>query len=78
MKRKSFEDAIVRLEEIINQLESKELTLDNSLKLFSEGVDLYKHCNQKLEDAEAKITMILNENDTLKEIPFEERVNNDV
>ncbi|MCD5411162.1 MAG: exodeoxyribonuclease VII small subunit [Clostridiales bacterium] len=75
MKRKKFEDSILRLEEIINQLENKELTLDNSLKLFQEGVELYKHCNQKLESAEAKITIILEENSISHEVPFEERTN---
>jgi len=78
LKRKKFEDSILRLEEIINQLENKELTLDNSLKLFQEGVELYKHCNQKLESAEAKITMILSENSTTCEVPFEERTNNGI
>ncbi|MGV8145051.1 MAG: exodeoxyribonuclease VII small subunit [Alkaliphilus sp.] len=78
MKRKKFEDSILRLEEIIDQLENKELTLDNSLKLFQEGVELYKHCNQKLENVEAKITMILNENATIEEVPFEKSVDNDI
>jgi exonuclease VII small subunit len=46
--------------------------------LFQEGVELYKHCNQKLESAEAKITMILSENSTTCEVPFEERTNNGI
>lgn len=73
MKKKKFEAAIERLEEIIHALEKKELALEDSLKLFQEGVELYNQCNQRLEEAEEKITMILEENGQVKEVPFTER-----
>lgn len=70
MKRKKFEAAIERLEEIIHSLEKKELPLEDSLKLFQEGVELYNECNVRLEEAEGKIAMILEENGQIKEVPF--------
>ena len=73
MKKKKFENALDRLEEIIHALENKELALDDSLQLFQEGVELYKQCNQKLGEAEDKITMILEENGQIKQVPFTER-----
>lgn len=73
MKKKKFETALERLEEIIHALENKELALDDSLTLFQEGVELYKQCHQKLEEAEDKITMILEENGQIKQVPFTER-----
>ena len=73
MKKKKFETALERLEEIIHSLENKELALDDSLTLFQEGVELYKQCHQKLEEAEDKITMILEENGQVKQVPFTER-----
>lgn len=73
MKKKKFEDALKRLEEITHQLENKELELEESLKLFQEGVELYQYCHQKLNEAEEKISMIIDENGVIKEVPFEDR-----
>ncbi len=58
---KNFEESIKRLEEIVRALESGEIGLDESLKLYEEGIALVRVCNQKLEDAEQKIR-ILEEN----------------
>lgn len=65
-----YEKALNRLEEVIQQLESKELSLDDSLKLFKEGIDLYRFCNTKLSEAEEKIMMVIEENGEIKDIPF--------
>jgi len=73
LKKKKFEAALERLEDIIHALENKELALDDALTLFQEGVDLYKQCHQKLEEAEGKISMILEENGQIKQVPFTER-----
>ena len=54
----SFEKALKQLEEIVHKLESGELGLEESLKLFEEGVKLSRMCNKKLELAERKIEML--------------------
>ena len=59
-KTQTFETQLVELEEIVEQLESGELNLDDSLKKFEEGVKLFKSCKEKLSKAEKKIA-VLNE-----------------
>ncbi|WP_242975002.1 exodeoxyribonuclease VII small subunit [Anaerovirgula multivorans] len=66
----NYEKAMKRLEDVIEQLENKELSLDDSLKLFQEGIDLYRLCNAKLNEAEEKIQMIVEEDGVIKSIPF--------
>ncbi|SNR86881.1 Exodeoxyribonuclease VII small subunit [Anaerovirgula multivorans] len=70
MKKMNYEKAMKRLEDVIEQLENKELSLDDSLKLFQEGIDLYRLCNAKLNEAEEKIQMIVEEDGVIKSIPF--------
>ena len=57
-KQESFEDALKRLEEIVQQMESGDLTLENSLGLFEEGVRLTRVCSQRLDEAEKKIELL--------------------
>ena len=57
----AFEDALHKLEEIVEILEKGELTLDEALGRFSEGVFLSKLCLEKLSSAEAQIDIILEE-----------------
>ena len=54
-----FEKAFQQLEKIVHRLESEELPLDDSLQLFEEGIRLSRFCNQKLEEVEKKIELIL-------------------
>ncbi len=54
----TYEQAIKRLEEIVNLLEKNEATLDESMKLFEEGTKLAVFCNKKLGEAKQKITVI--------------------
>ena len=51
----SFADAVARLETIVDQLEGEEVPLEESLKLFEEGVELAEFCSVRLEEAEHKI-----------------------
>lgn len=68
-----FEEALTRLEAVVNRLESGELPLEESLRLFEEGVHLTKVCTNRLEDAERRITILLkNERGEIAEAPFEE------
>lgn len=69
-KNESFEASIERLEEIINQLENGNQVLDESLALFEEGVNLIKACNQKLENVEKSINILVNEDGELVERKF--------
>ena len=57
-KTMSFESAIERLEEIVRKLESGDASLDESIKLYSEGVELVGKCNKKLDDTELKIKLL--------------------
>lgn len=66
----SFENAIKDLEDIVEQLENKELSLDDSLKLFEKGIGLYRFCSNKLNQAEEKIQMIVEENGVIQSVPF--------
>lgn len=54
-----FEKAFQQLEQIVQRLESEELPLDESLRLFEEGINLSRFCHQRLEEVEKKIETIL-------------------
>lgn len=64
MAKKDFEKTLEKLETIVQGLESDELSLDQSIKKFEEGIELYKSCKVFLEDAEKKIQVLT---DSLKE-----------
>lgn len=57
--KKSFEQAISELEEVVTKLEDGEISLEESIEYFQKGVELSKMCNKKLDEAERKITMLL-------------------
>ncbi|MDI6752174.1 MAG: exodeoxyribonuclease VII small subunit [bacterium] len=64
-KLMKFEEAIKRLEEIVRILEKGEVSLDDSLSLFEEGVQLRKFCSKRLSEVERKIRMITEEGDVI-------------
>lgn len=66
----NFEKAIEQLEEIAKELEKGDLDLETSVSKFEEGMKLSKECNELLENAEKRITILLKEGDTLKEEKF--------
>lgn len=72
MAKKNFEEALARLEEITKELESGEPSLEESLKKFDEGVKLADFCNSKLEEAQQKISLLLNKNGQITSVPFAE------
>ena len=59
MAEKKFEASLSRLEEIVTSLEGGELPLEQSLKLFEEGIKLARICNARLEEAERKVEVLL-------------------
>ena len=55
----SFEDSYSRLEQVIEQLENGELSLEESAALYEEGMTLAKHCGRHLDRAELKVSQLL-------------------
>ena len=72
MAEKKFEKALEQLEDIVRKMEEGDLTLDESLKAFEEGIRLSRFCSDKLDEAERKVEILLKEGDVLKVRPFEE------
>ena len=68
MAAPKFEDALTRLETIVTELERGELPLDESLKIFEEGIKLSKTCLKILDDAERKVEILVQEKDGKKRI----------
>lgn len=67
----SFEESLKKLETIVGQLEKGDLPLEESLKLFEEGVSLSTACKQELDAAEGKVEMLIKQRDgSLKPEPF--------
>ena len=60
MKVENFEESMIKLEDISKKLESEDLSLDESVKLFEEGMKTAKHCKEILNNAEKKITILIN------------------
>lgn len=77
MAKKTFETALKRLEEITSELEQGELSLEDSLKRFDEGIKLADFCNKKLSEAKAKVEILLKRDDEITTEPFEERNSGD-
>jgi exodeoxyribonuclease VII small subunit len=59
----SFEESLKKLETIVDQLEKGDLTLEDSLKLFEEGVGLSAACKKELDDAEGKVQILIKQRD---------------
>lgn len=70
MKEIKFEEAMKDLETIANDLEKGELTLEESVAKFEEGMKLSKQCNDIIEKAEKKITILLQKDGKLEEENF--------
>jgi exodeoxyribonuclease VII small subunit len=66
-----FEDCLTRLEQIVGQLEGGTLSLEDSLKVFEEGIQLARHCAKYLADAERRIEILAkDEGGALGQKPF--------
>jgi len=76
MPKEKFEDALNKLEKIVSELEDGDLPLEESLKLFEEGIRLSRFCNQKLDEAEKKVEILSRGKDgILKPRPFDPLAN---
>jgi exodeoxyribonuclease VII small subunit len=67
----SFEESLKKLESIVDKLEKGDLSLEESLKLFEEGVGLSAVCKKELEEAEGKVEILLKRNGKLQPEAFE-------
>lgn len=80
MKNKTdltFEQGIIRLEEIVKLLEKGTASLDESLKLYEEGINLVRFCNGELDNAEKKIKMLMLSTDgSMSEQDFSDNTDN--
>jgi exodeoxyribonuclease VII small subunit len=59
-KNKNFEQTLARLEEIVKKMESGNISLDESIEIYQEGITLSKQCSSMLEEAEGKVMAIVN------------------
>ena len=65
-----FEAAMARLEEIVHALESGNLSLDDSLRVLEEGTGLLRFCTRRLEDAERRIEILMQDEGETRAEPF--------
>ena len=70
-KEETFEELLIKLEDITTKLENEEgISLEESMKLFEEGIEISKKCNKQIEESEKKISILIKENDEIKEENF--------
>ncbi len=71
MAKKTFEQAMKQIEQIVVDLESGDLPLEKAIKKFEEGIKLSKFCTEKLDETEKKITILMQDSDgKVSEVPF--------
>lgn len=68
----SFEEDLDRLQEIVDTLEMGDLPLHEAMALYEEGVSLSKRCGQRLDEAEAKIEVLMQREGRVERAPFED------
>ena len=62
-RKADFERSLARLEEVVRKLENADLSLDEAMKLFEEGVQLSRECQKRLEEAEGRVEILLKKAD---------------
>lgn len=78
LKIKDFESALKSLEEIVQQLEGGDLTLDRALELFEEGIRMSRFCTAKLGEAERKVELLVKKGEgSWQEAPFSTSTENE-
>jgi exodeoxyribonuclease VII small subunit len=70
-KKIDFEASLGQLEKLVAQMEEGDLTLEQSLKAFEDGVKLTRECQQALADAEQKVQLLMEQNGELVTAPFD-------
>ena len=69
---KTFEESLESLENIVKELESGNVNLDDAINKYSEAMKLVKVCEEKIKSAEEMVTKIVKENGTLEDFEVEE------
>jgi len=70
MAKEKFEEALGRLEDIVKRMEAGDMTLEESLKAFEEGIKLARLCSRRLDEAERRVEMLLKQEQELVIRPF--------
>lgn len=70
-KTPDFESSLAQLETMVEQLEQGDLSLEQSLQTFEQGVKLTRDCQSILAQAEQKVQMLIQQNGQLEQVPFE-------
>lgn len=65
--KKKFEDKIKELEDIVSTLENGDVSLEDSIKKYTEAMGLVKECDEELKNIEGKVNKIVNENGDLED-----------
>ena len=72
MGKEKFEEALQRLENIVRRMEAGDLSLEESLKAFEEGVRLARFCAKKLDEAERRVDILLKQDEEMVIKPFQD------
>lgn len=75
MAKEKFEEALGRLEDIVKRMEAGDMTLEESLKAFEEGIKLAGLCSRKLDEAERRVEILLKQEEELVIKPFKVKEN---
>jgi len=71
MAKKTFEQAMKQLEQIVQDLESGDMPLEKAIKKFEEGIQISKYCTSKLDESEKRITILMKDAaGDVSEVPF--------
>ncbi len=70
-KERTFEDAVSELEKTVDLLENGDVSLDEAVKLFEEGMKISKECHERLEKAEQKVKLLTEDKDGVCEKNFD-------
>jgi len=71
MAKDKFEEALGRLEDIVKKMEAGDMTLEESLKAFEEGIKLARLCSRRLDEAERRVEILLKQEEELVVKPFQ-------
>lgn len=72
MAKEKFEDALEKLENIVREMEMGEMPLDTALKSFEEGIRLIRFCSGKLDEAQRRVELLLEKENSLMTKPFQD------
>ena len=66
-----FEESLSKLESLVEKMEAGDLSLEDSLKTFEEGIKLTRECQQALKQAEQKVNLLIEKSGQIESLPFD-------